>query len=82
MKLYLVTETNHKDNTMLRSWVCNTKEEATECLRYHHRVACAYARIGKMRAPVDCTEMGFFFWTLQDGQELRYNIVETKTYTE
>ena len=82
MKLYIVTETNKKDNLLLRSWVCFTKEQANECLKNRYEIACAYNCIGGVAAPTDCLEHGFFFWTLSDGAEMKYEIQETKTYAE
>ena len=32
--------------------------------------------------PTDCLENGFFFWTLSNGQELKYEIEESKTFAE
>ena len=82
MKLYIVTESNLKDNTLLRSWVCFTLEQAKECLKKYYDIACAYNRIGGEEDPTDCLEYGFFHWKMQNGMELRYNISESKTFAE
>lgn len=82
MKLYIVTETNKENNMMLRSWVCFSKEEANECLKVRYELACTYNRIAGVSDPIDCLDYGFFFWSLSDGQELKYNIEETKTFVE
>lgn len=82
MKLYIVTETNKQDHLLLRSWVCSTKEQANECLKKHYDIACTYNRIGGVADPIDCLELGFFFWTLPDGPETKYEIRETETYAE
>lgn len=82
MKLYIVTETNKENNMMLRSWVCFSKEEANECLKAHYELACTYNRIAGVSDPTDCLDYGFFFWSLSDGQELKYKIEETKTFVE
>ena len=82
MKLYIVTETNKENNLLLRSWVCFTKEQANECLKKHYDIAFTCNRIGGVAAPINCLEYGFFFWTLSDGTEMKYEIQETKTYAE
>lgn len=82
MKLYIVTETNTKDNMTLRTWVCFTKEQANECLKKYYNIACTYNCIAGVDYPTDCLEYGFFYWTLQDGQELRYNITESQTFAD
>lgn len=82
MKLFIVTEINCQSNLLLRSWVCFTKEEAKECLKKHYDIACTYNRIGGVDDPTDCLEHDFFYWKLQDGQELRYNIEESQTFTK
>jgi len=82
MKVYIITESNKEDNLILRSWVCFTKAEANECLKKRYEIACTYNRIGGVEDPTDCLEYGFFFWTLSDGQELKYSIQESKTFAE
>lgn len=82
MKLYIVTETDKETNLLLRTWVCFTKEEAQECLKKRYEIACAYNRITGVDDPTDCLEDGFFFWKMQNGMEVRYNITESKTFAE
>lgn len=82
MKLYIVTETNKETNLLLRSWVCFTEDQAKECLKQHYDIACTYNRIAGVDDPTDCLDCGFFFGTLSDGQELKYNIQESKTFAE
>lgn len=82
MKLYIVTETNKETNLLLRSWVCTTEAEANECLKKRYKIACTYNRIAGVDDPTDCLDCGFFFWTLSDGQELKYSIQESKTFAE
>lgn len=82
MKLYIVTESNKQDNTLLRSWVCFTKEQAQECIARQYSIACTYNSIAGVDAPTDCTDHGFFFWNLQNGMELYYKITESKTFAE
>lgn len=82
MKLYIVTETNKETNLLLRSWVCFTENQAKECLKQHFEIACTYNRIAGVETPTDCTENGFFFWSLTNGMELKYDIQETKTFAE
>lgn len=82
MKLYIVTETYCANNMLLRSWVCFTAKEANECLQKRYNIACAYNRIGGLDDPTNCLDCGFFYWKLQDGQEMRYNIEESKTFAD
>lgn len=82
MKLYIVTETNKETNIILRSWVCFTKDQAKECLKKHYDIACTYNRIAGVDDPTDCTNNGFFFWSLTNGMELIYDIRESKTFAE
>lgn len=82
MKIYIVTESDTKSNFVLRSWVCFTKEQANECLQKQYKIACTYNQIADKDEPTDCTKHDFFFWTLQSGQELKYEICESKTYAE
>ena len=80
MKTYIVTETNRKDNTLLRTWVCSTKEMAEKCLKKRYSIACAYNALAGVDKPTDCLEDGFFFWTLSNGIEMRYNITEAVVF--
>ena len=82
MKLYIVTETNCESNNLLRTWVCFTEDEAKVCLKKRYEIACSYCHIGGLDVPTDCLDLGFFYWNLQDGQQLRYNIVESNTFAE
>lgn len=82
MKLYIVTESNKETNLLLRSWVCFTEDQAKECLKQHYDIACTYNRIAGVDDPTDCLENGFFFWKMQNGMEIRYNISESKTFAE
>lgn len=82
MKLYIVTETNKESNSLLRSWVCFTEDQAKECLKQRYDIACAYNRIAGVDDPTDCTENGFFFWTLSNGIELKYKIEKTTPFAE
>lgn len=82
MKLYIVTETNNDNNLLLRSWVCFTKEQAKECLKTHYDIACTYNRIAGVDDPTDCLDNDFFFWKIQNGMTVRYNIQESKTFAE
>lgn len=82
MKLYIVTETNRDDNALLRSWVCFTEDQALACLKFHYEVACSYNRIAGVDAPTNCLDCGFFFWQMQNGMNLEYNIRESKTFAE
>ena len=80
MKTYIVTETNHKDNTLLRTWVCTTKESAEKCLKKRYNIACTYNRLAGVDDPTDCLEHDFFFWTLTNGMEIRYNITKADIF--
>lgn len=82
MKTYIVTESNKEDNLILRSWVCFTEDQAKECLKRQFDIACTYNRIAGENDPTDCLDNGFFFWKLQNGLELKYHIVESKTFAE
>ena len=82
MKLYIVTETDKETNLILRSWVCFTENQAKECLKQHYEIACTYNRIAGVDDPTDCTGNGFFFWSLTNGMELKYDIKESKTFAE
>lgn len=80
MKTYIVTETNHKGNTLLRTWVCTTKESAKKCLKQRYNIACTYNRLAGVDDPTDCLEYDFFFWTLTNGMEIRYNITKADLF--
>ena len=82
MKIYIVTESNRNDNLLLRSWVCFSREEAMTCLKNRYDIACTYNRIGGLDDPTDTLEYGFFFWNLENGTEMKYCIIESKTYAE
>lgn len=82
MEVYIVTETNAKNNLLLRSWVCLSKKMADECLKERYNIACTYNTIAGVDHPTDCLENGFFFWKLRDGQEMRYNIEKSKMYSK
>lgn len=82
MKLYIVTETNTENNIILQSWVCFSKEEANECLKKRYRIACNYNSIAGVDDPMDCLDCGFFYWKLQNGMEIKYNITESKTFAD
>ena len=82
MKLYIVTESNKETNLLLRSWVCFTIDQAKECLKKRFDIACTYNRIAGKDDPTDCLEDGFFFWTLDNGMEMKYNITESETFAE
>ena len=82
MKLYIVTETNHETNALLRTWVCFTEDQAKDCLKARYDLACSYNRIAGVDDPTNCLEMGFFFWEMQNGMRLRYDINESKTFSE
>lgn len=80
MTTYIVTESNRKDNLLLRTWVCLTEEKAKECLKKRYDIACAYNRIAGVADPTDCLEYDFFFWDLLDGQEYKYAIIKSETF--
>lgn len=82
MKVFLVTETSKKDNRVLRSWVCFTKEQANECLKKHYDIACNYNRLVGVDDPTNCLEYGFFYWSLPNGMEIKYDIDKTQTFEE
>lgn len=82
MKIYIVTEINADNNLLLRSWVCFTKEQANECLKNRYDIACGYNRIAGVDAPTNCLDMDFFFWEMQNGMTVRYNIQESNTFSE
>ena len=81
MKLYIVTETFCESRNLSRTWVCNTYDEAMKCLKWRYEIACTFNRMGGLADPTDCTEHGFFFW--KDGDlEMKYDIKESKTFSE
>ena len=82
MKIYIVTESNKEDNLLLRSWVCFTKEQADACLKERYDIACSYNAIAGKDNPTNCLDSGFFFWNLENGMTLKYNIAESKTWAE
>lgn len=82
MKLYIVTESNNENNLVLRTWVCFTEEQAKDCLKKYYDIACTYNFLSGVDAPADCLENGFFFWKMQNGMELRYNISDAKTFAD
>lgn len=82
MKTYIVTEIAKDSNNVLRSWVCFTEEQAKECLKEHYKIACTCNQLTGNKIPVDCTEHGFFFWTLPNGMEMKYEIMNSVTYAD
>lgn len=82
MKLYIVTESNKKDNLVLRSWVCFTEQQAKECLKKYYDIACTYNRLVGVEDPVDCLKYGFFSWSLPNGMEVKYDIKKSRTFDE
>ena len=80
MAPYIVMEISTKNNYVLDSWVCSTKEEAAECLRERYKAACAYNFCCGMPAPVDCLDNGFFTRRLTNGIELTYCIEQSQYY--
>ena len=80
MKLYIVTETNSESKTLLRTWVCFTKEQAMECLKFHYNVSCKCCSIRGVDNPTDCTDQGFFFYEMEKDFKVKYSIEESETF--
>ena len=82
MKTYIVTESNKESNLLLRSWVCTSKPQAEKCLKKRYDIACNYSILAGIDNPVDCTDCGFFFMNLMNGMAVKYEILESETFTE
>lgn len=80
MKTYIVTEIFTKDNNLSRIWVCTTKESAEKCLKERYDIACSCNRIAGKEVPTDCLEYGFFFWKLDNGITVKYNITDAEIF--
>lgn len=82
MKTYIVTESSKEEHRLLRTWVCSSKPQAEKCLKHRYDIACSYSSIAGVDNPIDCTGYGFFFWELMNGMSVKYEILESETFTE